>query len=344
MRASSLTYRDWLKRISGASEPLQAARILAGTLLTQYYRDGVMQFPIKWKEIAKLRSVVDVRYSSDLSNDGFLRVVPGGFVIYLKKEQPVLRANFTGCHEVGHTFFYRLDSALPERVRLTGQLSKSNRDYRTGSQKDPEETLCDCFARELLLPEQLVRSRLGAFVCSDEPTVLQGGILRISNESRVSPLVVIHRLRELELIPLSTVVLKIEWQPHRFSRTAPELRVWHQFRLKDCAWFVPCNRRCSSIGLYSAIKLWEKWSEHGKKPDDTRQTGFFEVDGEVLVRAPSRPTDARLETITIRSREGGTWHTTALSAKTSCRLYADYSGRAYIIAIIRPFVRDCGRA
>lgn len=119
---------------------------------TSYLREetGQTSAPIALKEIEKLRYIREnVVYDSGSASGAILEPVSGGFILKLGKHQTTVRRRFGIAHEIGHTFFYNLEHDPPTKV-LPRELSRL-----LGEKK--EEDICNAFARELLMPKELVQ-------------------------------------------------------------------------------------------------------------------------------------------------------------------------------------------
>lgn len=132
----------------GSWRCLKDAVLLATSILRSEAQQN--KAPIQLGEIKKIRMILEekgFRGSSD-SLDAILVPVPGGFFLRLNNRQGRSRHRFSTAHEIGHTFFYNLNKSTPTRwfsVTTSPLLSRK------------EEDICNAFARELLMPEELVR-------------------------------------------------------------------------------------------------------------------------------------------------------------------------------------------
>jgi len=128
------------------------------------------------------RNIVDVAIDDDLRADGAL--VPlgsdfgAGFRLFLRRDLPEARINFTVAHEICHTFFY-------ERVP----------EIKYGSQTvdQGEERLCNSGAEEILMPALDVRR------CAKDKPVTLDVLLALAARYRVSAPAMLIRLRRLRL-------------------------------------------------------------------------------------------------------------------------------------------------
>ena len=88
-------------------------------------------------------------YDAVNASGAILKPIPSGFVILLSNNQTTVRRRFSIAHEIGHTFFYDNSQIIPIKI-LPKELSKTLGDNK-------EEDICNSFARELLMPNELVR-------------------------------------------------------------------------------------------------------------------------------------------------------------------------------------------
>lgn len=177
--------------------------------------------PFSAPRVAYLRKIRGVEWT-EVSSLSRLVPIKGGFVI--KMNPQALRStdepegtpftglqNFSIAHEIGHTFFYDIDSPTPSRpVRDIGSSG--------------EERLCDIFAAELLMPE-------GKFSI-DARRVLQkeGYITKKLIDLRARYGVTMHataiRLKELDLLS-DIVIIRWDWMlnPNKPEDKVPKLRI-----------------------------------------------------------------------------------------------------------------------
>jgi hypothetical protein len=124
--------------------------------------------------------------------EGCTKPVKGGFHIFVRNEFPAVidpgrggevgslkpRQRFTLAHEIVHTFFYSFDHDPPKVLR--------------GAPKyDDIESLCNFGAGRLLVPERLIKLRLGP-----AGAITSNFVVRLGKECGVSSEVVIRRLND----------------------------------------------------------------------------------------------------------------------------------------------------
>lgn len=101
------------------------------------------------KDIERLRCIQkEVVFDSEGASGAILEPVSGGFVVRLGKSQSIVRRRFGIAHEIGHTFFYNLNFDPPTKIFPRG--------CRGILGEKKEEDICNAFARELLMPRELV--------------------------------------------------------------------------------------------------------------------------------------------------------------------------------------------
>jgi len=138
--------------------------------------------PIRLEKIEKLRRIQKkVVYNSEGASGAILEPVPGGFIIRIGKGQTNIRGRFGIAHEIGHTFFYNLDYDPPIQI--------FPRDRSRLLIDKKEEDICNAFARELLVPRELVQQDITN--TSDRNLKM---IIDLAVKYLVSPEVVARRL------------------------------------------------------------------------------------------------------------------------------------------------------
>ena len=146
--------------------------------------------PILLPDIAQLRRIHSTKYfNKSGSPHGVLVPTPEGFLVRLPNEQRETRNRTSMAHEIGHTFFYDLRRSPPTRLLAR---PRSGTSYK-------EEDLCKWFARELLMPQELVANHE-----EREPEKKLDSLIELANTFAVSPEVAAVRLLwDLEYLPFS---------------------------------------------------------------------------------------------------------------------------------------------
>jgi Zn-dependent peptidase ImmA (M78 family) len=153
--------------------------------------------PIPLGRLAASRGVEDI-VKRDLECDGIISITSkGAYLIQVNGNQPEARRRFTIGHELGHTFFFEIDSEVRERVR-DGNLDRVSR-------FDPEESLCNYASAEILMP----RRQFGTTIRSSGPS--SEGLIRLGREFNVSIQAATRRLTQV--LPLNLVVAQWEYKP-----------------------------------------------------------------------------------------------------------------------------------
>jgi hypothetical protein len=148
---------------------------------------GPLEPPIEPASLADLCGVLAIEHRPMIP-EAVLAQVQGGFTIYLQdnfihRPNARRRERFTIAHELVHTFYYDRNGGVPRRKR--------------GAPRGQTlESLCHDGARQILVPEGLLRRelRVNGDVASAER------ILRLADMFDVSPQVIIMRLHELDVI------------------------------------------------------------------------------------------------------------------------------------------------
>jgi hypothetical protein len=152
-----------------------------------------------------IKEVVD--YS--LKRDAWLRVLRDGFEIVYR---PSDRDRFSKAHELGHTYFYRLDTAVIQRLAHPPVA----RLY--------EEEACDAFATELLMPEEWVRNKFDTFRGESPATLVVklARLFKVTYESMARRLV-----RDLNL--LDSILLGVTWSKKTDNQNLVGEFAWRAF-------------------------------------------------------------------------------------------------------------------
>lgn len=104
--------------------------------------------PIQLDGIRELRHIYnETSFDSPSGPDAVLVPASRGFTLRLQAGHSKFRRRFSTAHEIGHTFFYDIEKNPPVRLISHSPL---------GILSPKEEDICSAFARELLLPRDLV--------------------------------------------------------------------------------------------------------------------------------------------------------------------------------------------
>lgn len=120
--------------------------------------------PIRLREVARIRKIRHTEYFRSLpAPDAALTPTHDGFSLRLCPNQPRVRYRFSVGHEIGHTFFYDLAAKPPARLLV----------YEAGGYSaKKEEDICHAFARELLMPAELVEAECESIRIQTRPDLL----------------------------------------------------------------------------------------------------------------------------------------------------------------------------
>ncbi len=111
--------------------------------------------PIRLNAIADLMQIIRVSYLNTKNKpEAVLAPVNGGFEIWLSLAIPQVRKRFSLAHELGHTFFYDRQTNPP--TRMIARTASGLISYK-------EEDICNAFARELLIPTDLINISINGF-------------------------------------------------------------------------------------------------------------------------------------------------------------------------------------
>lgn len=102
----------------------------------------------KLREIARLRRIHSIEFFQDsAAPEAVLVPMHEGFIVRLRPNLSIVRNRASIAHEIGHTFFYDLIASPPIRLLAWGS---------SGTLSQKEENICWAFARELLMPRELI--------------------------------------------------------------------------------------------------------------------------------------------------------------------------------------------
>lgn len=171
---------------------------------------GQTKSPVMLPEIAKLRGINRTEYfDRPGSPHGLLVPTVDGFLVRLPKDIGEHRNRTSMAHEIGHTFFYDLRRSPPTRLLSR---PRSGPSYK-------EEDICKWFARELLMPRELI-----AIPGDGEPENQLDFLIELAKRFVVSPELAATRLLwDLGYFPLS--VGMFSWFENR-TNGKDNCRLW----------------------------------------------------------------------------------------------------------------------
>jgi Zn-dependent peptidase ImmA (M78 family) len=103
--------------------------------------------PYDPERIAEIRKATILKLP--LEYDGMLIPTKEGFTMKINSDMPLVRQRFVCAHEIGHTFFFNIETSPPSKPFV----SHKNRHWE-------EENIANRIAREILMPEPVIRSYL----------------------------------------------------------------------------------------------------------------------------------------------------------------------------------------
>lgn len=156
----------WLAKLAYPKTPKEYLLTMAETLLT---RSGQITPPFDPRR-AIPQSIKRIE-TVELSRDGMLVPVEGGFIIKLNSQKPLVRQRFVCAHEIGHTYFYDVSGVRPWRP------------IQSVSSYWAEENLCYQFAEEMLMPKREITRVGGTFLPTIDRFLRTKRIFDVSNEA-----------------------------------------------------------------------------------------------------------------------------------------------------------------
>jgi Zn-dependent peptidase ImmA (M78 family) len=137
--------------------------------------------------------VVYEDFNDDISGLLITRDTTG--VIGVHARHPVVRQRFTVAHEIGH-FVMRHHAQSGEHVHIDEGWKVSARNERSAKGVDIYEIEANRFAAALLMPDNFVKAKVGAF--RGKP-LSEADVLQLAKEFKVSEQAMTLRLRNLQL-------------------------------------------------------------------------------------------------------------------------------------------------
>jgi Zn-dependent peptidase ImmA (M78 family) len=103
--------------------------------------------PYHPERIAEIRKAKILKLP--LEYDGMLIPTKDGFTMKINSDMPLVHQRFVCAHEIGHTFFFNIETSPPSKPFVIHK----NRHWA-------EENIANRIAREILMPEPVIRSHL----------------------------------------------------------------------------------------------------------------------------------------------------------------------------------------
>lgn len=160
---------------------------------------GQSEPPVKLSYLFAPRRILGARPSRSLETDGSLCVDKGGFTILYRSSYKV-REHFTIAHEIGHTFFYNIETSPPTRL------------YPSPFPVADEEEICNLIASELLMPHQSVLRAIERLDSQGKREPRPEILISIAGTFFVSVSTMARRLVQ-ELDIWNAIVLSAVWLP-----------------------------------------------------------------------------------------------------------------------------------
>lgn len=206
--------------------------------------------PVRVEQIAKKSFNVKAMTIKENMSYGLTLPVQDGFQIFLPAKEPYYRRRFTCAHELGHILFYR---------RIDGKIAEKDpnpywaRGIPIPSSRAKEESLCNNFASELLLPRSLFQQ---AFI--DIPNLTFESLENLAKTFGVGLQTVIIRIQELHLLDHSNILLLVF-----ATRFNPKTEVKTKLRVITSAFptdkvYVPINIGCEQLGLRELFRIYDR--------------------------------------------------------------------------------------
>ena len=204
--------------------------------------------PVQLDKIKQIRHIYEeTSFNSPGSLTAVLTPSSKGFILRLREGQHLFRQRFSIAHEIGHTFFYDINKNPP--VRLISRIS-------SGVLSPKEEDICSAFARELLIPRELISREL--FKLSDNNKLRV--ILDLGSRYEVSAEVMTRRLL-MDLSQLETTAAIIFRGRDNFGRQGAKVyirpykgkTIRHYLRKRERAVFSEALKICEGDYPYPAL-------------------------------------------------------------------------------------------
>ena len=256
----------------GFDTPRDVMRKLANDLLLQ---SNQVSPPIEWGPIFKLRRIQVCYPSGNLDSANLLReayIVPrqGGFELRFRSSgQSGGRVRFSIAHEIGHTYFFDTEANPPRKLSIWRGLESD------------EERLCDIFASELLMPEEMIRRFL-----PDHTQQSLSVVIQLSKKFKVTYEALSRRLIE-DLAAWDAIVIGVSWSAKELpsgkgssmkeSNTNKWRLLWSSLptRLRGTL-YVPSARNHPSIGQVLAEEAFAKGCVTGRADQYKLGLGNFD--------------------------------------------------------------------
>jgi hypothetical protein len=356
---------DVLRELAGVADAPAAARILATRIRAQvaeplFAADADQFLPYSTpvslellREIGRACGIQRVEFGATLTSEGELEPRnEGGFTARILRKSHTNRARFTLAHEIAHTFFY--DKKLKPPMRLCfysrDDAYRPKRHFRDDVCRPEshcsaalEEWFCNEFAFELLLPENAGTQLMAEVTKELSPSETLYAIERIHRAYRTSIQTVLQRLAQADGIAPDLLIVVLRKMSHVKTKQDVAVRVTTFFPRPARNWFLPPNRRASSIGLRGAEALFDWWGGFPNRQSEKeykRRSGVFSIDevqgNFVVYENESMPRGDCRERIVVDARSSveSPWKKIEVAVPVPYRFYAVNVVEAYCLALI----------
>lgn len=356
---------DVLRDLTGCADVITAAKVLATRVRAQVAEplftsneNEVLAYsaPVSFdllKEIGRVRGVRRIEFEATLASEGTLEPnETGGFTARVLRKCSTSRARFTLAHEIAHTFFYDQKSNPPRR------LCSYSRDDAYGPRRhfrddvsrpeSPcsaalEEMFCNEFAFELLLPENAGPQLVAEVTKELSPVETLYAVERLHRSFRTSIQTVLQRLTQANGIANDQLLVILRRVSHAKTKQDVAVRITSFFPRPATNWYLPPNRRASSIGLRGADTLFDWWHSLPNRrleKENMRRSGVLSIDevqGKLVVyENEAIPRGCCQEKINVdaRSSRESRWKKIEVTVPVTYRLYAINVVESYCLAVI----------
>lgn len=178
-------------------------RQLVGGLHDKLRQTGEFQAPIPVEKLARALNVQIIYVETeddDLSGFFYRDPLTGKSVIGVNDDHYKTRQRFTIAHEIGHLMLHSFEDLHYDR-KGSGGIFRRSAESATGENRDEVEA--NCFAAELLMPEELVYDKLENSEISDifERNV-DAAMREMAKDLGVSPHALTIRMAQLGIVSI----------------------------------------------------------------------------------------------------------------------------------------------
>lgn len=214
---------------------------------------GQSEPPVRLSRLFAPRRILKVRPSRSLDTEGSLRVDKEGFTILYRPSYKV-RENFTIAHEIGHTFFYNVETSPPTRL------------YPSPFPAVDEERICDLIASELLMPRHSVLRAIERLDSQGKREPRPEVLMSLAQTFFVSVPTMARRLVQ-ELDVWDAIVLSAVWLPKTPDEKQTDSFTWRAIwgyappRYKT-ELFLPPFKKLPRVRFAAAQDAFQRFFQH----------------------------------------------------------------------------------